>query len=55
MLPESIEKEKKIGRLQREISVTRIGPARNWPMAPIPVSILTATTPNSLVKWWNGA
>ena len=54
MLPESIEKGKKIGRLQRENFRHPDQSGAKLALAPIPVSIRTVTMRSSLAKWLNG-
>jgi len=55
MLQESVEKEKKSAACSAKISAKRFKPARRSPSAPIPASILTATTRNNSPKWSSGA
>ena len=50
MLPESIEKEKKVGRTQRENFSKALQAARRSPSAPTPASIRMATTPRQFAK-----
>ena len=50
MLPEAIEKEKKIGRLQRENFRHAYQSGAKLALAPIPVSIRTVTMRSSLAK-----
>jgi len=50
MLPEAIEKEKKIGRLQRENFRHAYQSSAKLALAPIPVSIRTVTMRSSLAK-----
>jgi len=54
MLPEAIEKEKKIGRLQRENFRHAYQSGAKLALAPIPVSIRTVIMRRSLARWSNG-
>src|SRR5437016_4469194 len=49
--PSPLKKKRRSAISNVKISGTAIGPARNWPLAPIPASILTATARNNLARW----
>jgi len=55
MLPESIEKERKIGRLQRENFRHAWESGTKKLLPPTPAFILRATTLGNSQKWWSGA
>ena len=55
MLPESIEKEKHVGRAQRESFRRAHAAGVRWRSAPMRAFIRMAITQNNSPKWWNGA